>query len=152
MIFLTLHLKFSCYFFQPLQQTEWFGNPSGYHIHYTELGTGKQKDVVIEDPTANSHILEHLEEFALYEVTMASFNDVGASEQSPSAVERTRESVPSFGPLGVEANATSSTTIVVKWGEVPKEHQNGLIEGYVVLVWVTGSILVIAKVFLFTHQ
>lgn len=38
--------------------------------------------------------------------------------------------VPSFGPLNVDANATSSTTIVVKWGDVPKEHQNGLIEGY----------------------
>lgn len=38
--------------------------------------------------------------------------------------------VPSFGPLNIEANATSSTTIVVKWGDVPKEHQNGLIEGY----------------------
>lgn len=32
--------------------------------------------------------------------------------------------------MGVEANATSSTTIVVKWGEVPREHQNGQIEGY----------------------
>lgn len=38
--------------------------------------------------------------------------------------------MPSFGPLNVIANATSSTTIVVKWGDVPKEHQNGLIEGY----------------------
>lgn len=38
--------------------------------------------------------------------------------------------MPSFGPLNIEANATSSTTIVVKWGDVPKEHQNGLIEGY----------------------
>jgi hypothetical protein len=38
--------------------------------------------------------------------------------------------VPSFGPMGVEANATSSTTIVVKWGDVPREHQNGQIEGF----------------------
>lgn len=97
---------------------------------FTELGTGTQKEIVIEDPTVNSHILEHLEEFALYEVTMNAFNEVGSSDQSPSAVERTREFVPTFGPLGVEANATSSTTIVVKWGDVPKEHQNGLIEGY----------------------
>lgn len=28
------------------------------------------------------------------------------------------------------ANATSSTTIVVTWGDIPREHQNGLIEGY----------------------
>lgn len=38
--------------------------------------------------------------------------------------------VPTFGPLNVVANATSSTTIVVKWGDIPKEHQNGLIEGF----------------------
>lgn len=39
-------------------------------------------------------------------------------------------SVPSFGPMNVEANATSSTTVVVRWGEVPREHCNGQIEGY----------------------
>lgn len=61
---------------------------------------------------------------------MQAFNDVGSSSPSPRALERTRESVPSFGPMNVEANATSSTTIVVKWGDVPKEHQNGQIEGY----------------------
>ena len=38
--------------------------------------------------------------------------------------------MPSLGPINVVANATSSTTIVVKWGEVPIEHQNGQIEGY----------------------
>ncbi len=38
--------------------------------------------------------------------------------------------VPSFGPMNVEANATSSTTVVVRWGEVPREHCNGQIEGF----------------------
>lgn len=61
---------------------------------------------------------------------MQSCNDVGSSKMSRKALERTRESVPSFGPLNVEANATSSTTIVVKWSDVPKEHQNGQIEGF----------------------
>lgn len=41
--------------------------------------------------------------------------------------------VPSGGPDGVSANATSSTTIVVRWKEVPKIHQNGIIEGYKVV-------------------
>lgn len=39
-------------------------------------------------------------------------------------------SVPSMGPAGVTANATSSTTIVVVWGSVPSQHQNGIVEGY----------------------
>ncbi|XP_056641389.1 protein sidekick isoform X2 [Diorhabda sublineata] len=114
----------------PLQQTEWFGNPRGYNITYTEIRTGFAHSSTIEDHTANSHIIIGLEEFALYEVKMQACNDVGCSPTGPTALERTRESVPSFGPMNVEANATSSTTIVVKWGDVPKEHQNGLIEGF----------------------
>lgn len=118
----------------PLQQVEWFGNPRGYNISYREVGGlvggGKWRSVTIDDHTANSHILDNLEEFAQYEIITQAYNDVGSSERSPVAVERTRESVPSFGPMGVEANATSSTTIVVKWGDVPREHQNGQIEGF----------------------
>ena len=33
-----------------------------------------------------------MEEFALYEVVMQAYNDVGSSASSPKAVERTRES------------------------------------------------------------
>ncbi|XP_076674857.1 sidekick cell adhesion molecule isoform X2 [Andrena cerasifolii] len=114
----------------PLQQIEWYGNPRGYNVTYTEVRTNKSKSISIEDHTANSYVLEDIEEYALYEVVMQAFNDVGSSALSPKAVERTRESVPSMGPINVEANATSSTTILVKWGDVPIEHQNGQIEGF----------------------
>ncbi|XP_015603138.1 protein sidekick isoform X3 [Cephus cinctus] len=114
----------------PLQQVEWYGNPRGYNISYKELRTNKSKSISIEDHTANSYVLENMEEFALYEIVMQAYNDVGFSASSPKAIERTRESVPSFGPVNVEANATSSTTILVKWGDVPIEHQNGQIEGF----------------------
>ncbi|KAG5875403.1 hypothetical protein JTB14_028474 [Gonioctena quinquepunctata] len=114
----------------PLQQIEWFGNPRGYNITYTETRTGYSHSSTIEDHTANSHIIISLEEYALYEIKMQACNDVGCSPSGPTALERTRESVPSFGPMNIEANATSSTTIVIKWGDVPKEHQNGLIEGF----------------------
>lgn len=114
----------------PLQQIEWFGNPRGYNITYKELPKNRTKSVAIEDPTANSYIVDNLEEFTQYEITVQAFNDVGTSKLSSKYPERTRESVPSFGPMNVEANATSSTTIVVKWGEVPYEHQNGVIEGF----------------------
>lgn len=39
-------------------------------------------------------------------------------------------SVPASGPNDVSANATSSTTVVVLWGDIPAKDQNGLIEGY----------------------
>ncbi|XP_048507644.1 protein sidekick isoform X3 [Athalia rosae] len=114
----------------PLQQVEWYGNPRGYNITYKELRTNKSKSISIEDHTANSYVLEGMEEFALYEIVMKAYNDVGSSSPSPEAIERTRESVPSLGPVNVEANATSSTTIVVKWGDVPIDHQNGQIDGF----------------------
>ncbi|XP_046867554.1 protein sidekick, partial [Drosophila willistoni] len=120
----------------PLQQTEWFGNPRGYNITYRQLertsGPVKSvpRTVVIEDHTANSHVLESLEEWTVYEVIMNACNDVGCSKDSGTAVERTREATPSYGPLDVQANATSSTTVVVRWGEVPPQHRNGQIDGY----------------------
>ncbi|XP_032597184.2 protein sidekick [Drosophila grimshawi] len=120
----------------PLQQTEWFGNPRGYNITYRPVddtaydGNGQLRSALIEDHTANSHVLEHLEEWTLYEVIIYSCNDVGSSLGSNPTEEHTREAVPSYGPLEVEANATSSTTIVVRWGEVPVPHRNGQIEGY----------------------
>lgn len=117
----------------PLQQVEWYGYPRGYNITYTEVRTNTSKSISIDDHTANSFVLDNMEEFALYEIIMHAYNDVGSSSYSPKAIERTRESTPSAGPVDVEANATSSTTIVVKWGEVPIEHQNGQIEGYKVI-------------------
>ncbi|XP_039445727.1 protein sidekick isoform X4 [Culex pipiens pallens] len=132
----------------PLQQTEWFGNPRGYNITYRNVNEKSQVapySVVIEDPTANSHVLDNLEEWSVYEIFMRSVNEVGQSADSPHAFERTREAVPSFGPLGVEANATSSTTIVVKWNEVPKEHRNGQIDGYKVFYGSAGRTQVLHK-------
>ncbi|KAL5276641.1 SDK2 family protein [Megaselia abdita] len=117
----------------PLQQSEWFGNPRGYNITYKQVESNPKipaMSVLIDDHTANSHVLDGLEEWTLYEITMNACNDVGNSIRSPKAIERTREAVPSFGPIGVQANSTSSTTIVVRWSEVPKEHRNGQIEGY----------------------
>lgn len=77
---------------QPLQQVEWFGNARGYNISYAEIGTSDFKSITIEDHTANSHILNNLEEYTQYQVIMTAFNDVGTSLPSPAALERTRES------------------------------------------------------------
>lgn len=114
----------------PLQQSEWYGNPKGYNITYTRSGSNDTLHSIIEDHTANSHVLSNLEEWSVYEIQMTAINEVGTSAASPTAVERTREAVPSRGPIDVSANATSSTTIVVLWGDIPPSEQNGLIEGY----------------------
>ncbi|XP_041977027.1 protein sidekick isoform X3 [Aricia agestis] len=114
----------------PLQQTEWYGNPKGYNITYRRSGGNETQFSIIDDHTANSHVLNGLEEWSVYEIQMTAINEVGTSEASPTATERTREAVPSTGPTDVSANATSSTTVVVLWGDIPVQDQNGLIEGY----------------------
>ncbi|CAG9585499.1 unnamed protein product [Danaus chrysippus] len=114
----------------PLQQSEWYGNPKGYNITYKRSGSNDTLYSIIDDHTANSHVLSNLEEWSIYEITMTAINEVGTSAVSPTATERTREAVPSSGPINVSANATSSTTVVVLWGDIPLQDQNGLIEGY----------------------
>lgn len=114
----------------PLQQSEWYGNPKGYNITYMRSGTNDTLITIIEDHTANSHVLANLEEWSVYEIRMTAINEVGTSAESPVASERTREAVPARGPSTVSANATSSTTVVVLWGDIPVQDQNGLIEGY----------------------
>lgn len=79
------------FFIQPLQQVEWFGNPRGYNINYTEVRTGVARTTTIDDHTANSHVIVGMEEYALYEVSMQACNDVGCSVPGPKALERTRE-------------------------------------------------------------
>lgn len=77
--------------FQPLQQSEWYGNPKGYNITYTKSDSNDTLHSIIEDHTANSHILSNLEEWSVYEIRMTAINEVGTSVASPTATERTRE-------------------------------------------------------------
>ncbi len=83
-------------------------------------------------------MLDGLEEFTLYEVLVQAYNDLGSSDPSPVELARTRESTPGMGPTDVTAEATSSTTILVKWGEVEERERNGIIEGYKVYYGAKG--------------
>lgn len=82
--------------FQPLLNIEWHGIPRGYNISYRPLNDiGKPTEEfdyrILTDHNANFFLLDDLEEFVQYEVTMQAFNDVGSSDFSPLAVERTHE-------------------------------------------------------------
>lgn len=74
-----------------MQQTEWFGNPRGYNITFKSLKTKIVESVLIEDHTSNSHILDNLQAWTQYEISVMACNEVGSSHGSPVAVERTRE-------------------------------------------------------------
>merc|ERR1719266_3228743 len=115
----------------PLSQQDWYGVPRGYNISYRILGdSSRLHSLSIEDPASNSFVLDELEEYTVYEVILQAYNDVGTSEPSSVVIERTNEATPGAGPKEVNATSTSSTTILVHWGEVAKEDHNGVIEGY----------------------
>ncbi|KAK7919239.1 hypothetical protein WMY93_010523 [Mugilogobius chulae] len=74
-----------------------------------------------------------LEEWTEYEVRVQAINGIGTGPWSQPVRGRTRESVPSCGPTNVSAFATTSSSILVRWFEVPEPDRNGLILGYKVV-------------------
>ncbi|OCT60398.1 hypothetical protein XELAEV_18046417mg [Xenopus laevis] len=120
----------------PLPEMEYNGNPDsvGYKIRYTRQDK-KSKPLIhaIYDRIEREYTIEDLEEWTEYAVQIQAFNAIGAGPWSPVATARTRESVPSSGPTNVSALATTSSSILVRWSEIPEPERNGLILGYKVL-------------------
>uniref|UniRef100_A0A6I8SSN7 Sidekick cell adhesion molecule 2 n=1 Tax=Xenopus tropicalis TaxID=8364 RepID=A0A6I8SSN7_XENTR len=120
----------------PLPEMEYNGNPDsvGYKIRYARLDKkGKPFTHVIYDRIEREYTIEDLEEWTEYAVQIQAFNAIGAGPWSPVITARTRESVPSSGPTNVSALATTSSSILVRWSEIPEPERNGLILGYKVL-------------------
>ncbi|KAM6967196.1 protein sidekick-2 isoform 2-T2 [Tautogolabrus adspersus] len=120
----------------PLPEWEYNGNPDlvGYRVQYSKAGTkGGVLSHVIMDRLEREFTIEDLEEWTEYEVRVQAINGIGSGPRSQPVHGRTRESVPSSGPANVSAFATTSSSIQVRWGEVPETDRNGLILGYKVV-------------------
>ncbi|NXK32946.1 SDK2 protein, partial [Piprites chloris] len=126
----------------PLLEQEYNGNPDsvGYKIRYTRAdGRGQPAVHVIRDRVEREFTIEDLEEWTEYRVQVQAFNAIGAGPWSRSVLGRTRESVPSSGPSNVSALATSSSSLMVRWSDIPEADCNGLILGYKVMYKEKGS-------------
>uniref|UniRef100_A0A8C6U404 Sidekick cell adhesion molecule 2a n=1 Tax=Neogobius melanostomus TaxID=47308 RepID=A0A8C6U404_9GOBI len=120
----------------PLPEWEYNGNPDlvGYRIQYSKAGSkGGVLSHIIMDRLEREFTIEDLEEWTEYEVRVQALNGIGSGPWSQAVHGRTRESVPSSGPTNVSAFATTSSSILVRWGEVPEADRNGLILGYKVV-------------------
>ncbi|XP_010577031.1 PREDICTED: protein sidekick-2 [Haliaeetus leucocephalus] len=120
----------------PLLEQEYNGNPDavGYKIRYARSdGRGQPAMHVIHDRVEREYTIEDLEEWTEYRVQVQAFNAIGSGPWSRSVVGRTRESVPSSGPSNVSALATSSSSMLVRWSDIPEADCNGLILGYKVM-------------------
>ncbi|NXI81044.1 SDK2 protein, partial [Rhipidura dahli] len=127
----------------PLLEQEYNGNPDsvGYRIRYARAdGRGQPALHVIRDRVEREFTIEDLEEWTEYRVQVQAFNAIGSGPWSPPVLGRTRESVPSSGPSNISAVATSSSSLMVRWGDIPEPDCNGLILGYKVLYKEKGSV------------
>ncbi|XP_030362261.1 protein sidekick-2 isoform X1 [Strigops habroptila] len=120
----------------PLLEQEYNGNPDsvGYRIRYTRSdGRGQPALHVIHDRVEREYTIEDLEEWTEYRVQVQAFNAIGSGPWSHAVVGRTRESVPSSGPSNVSVVATSSSSMLVQWSDIPEADCNGHILGYKVM-------------------
>ncbi|XP_042689061.1 protein sidekick-2 isoform X2 [Centrocercus urophasianus] len=120
----------------PLLEQEYNGNPDsvGYRIRYLRSdGRGRAVVHTIHDRVEREYTIEDLEEWTEYRVQVQAFNAIGSGPWSHLVLGRTRESVPSSGPSNVSAQATSSSSMLVRWSGIPEADCNGLILGYKVM-------------------
>ncbi|NWW94823.1 SDK2 protein, partial [Rhynochetos jubatus] len=120
----------------PLLEQEYNGNPDsvGYKIQYARSdGRGQLAVHVIQDRVEREYTIEDLEEWTEYRVQVQAFNAIGSGPWSHVVLGRTRESVPSSGPSNVSALATSSSSMLVRWSDIPAADCNGLVLGYKVM-------------------
>ncbi|KAJ8344909.1 hypothetical protein SKAU_G00291020 [Synaphobranchus kaupii] len=120
----------------PLPDSEYNGNPEsvGYRIKLRRADSQVEPRIhLVSDRLEREMTLEGLEEWTEYQLQIQAFNSIGPGPWSETVKGRTRESVPSGAPENVTAEAVSSTGILVSWGPVPEQEQNGHILGYKVL-------------------
>ncbi|XP_035253841.1 protein sidekick-2-like isoform X1 [Anguilla anguilla] len=120
----------------PLPEWEYNGSPElvGYRVQYSQVRPQDRLLYhVIPDRLEREFTIEDLEEWTQYQVSIQALNGIGAGPWSRPVQGRTRESVPSSGPTNVSAFAATSSSILVRWSEVPEPDRNGLILGYKVL-------------------
>ncbi|KAJ8251126.1 hypothetical protein GJAV_G00217560, partial [Gymnothorax javanicus] len=126
----------------PLPDSEYNGNPDsvGYRIKlWRAQSLDEPRIYLVSDRLEREITLEGLEEWTEYLLQIQAFNSIGPGPWSKIVKGHTQESVPSAAPENVTAKAASSTGILLSWGQVPVQEQNGHILGYKVLYKENGS-------------
>ncbi|XP_072556107.1 receptor-type tyrosine-protein phosphatase S isoform X3 [Paramormyrops kingsleyae] len=112
----------------------------GYSVRYqaagAEAGAGPLDepagplDEPAVAPTSEQLLLQGLEKWTEYQVTVAAFTSMGSGPESQPLLCRTDEDVPGAPPRRVEVEALNSTALRVSWRSLPPGRQHGQIRGY----------------------
>nr|XP_023665142.1 receptor-type tyrosine-protein phosphatase delta isoform X7 [Paramormyrops kingsleyae] len=103
-----------------------------YSIKYAAVEGEDTSTRQISDvpPESSQYLLENLEKWTEYRVTVSAHTDVGPGPESLPQLTRTDEDVPSGPPRKVEVEAVNSSSIKVVWRSPVPNRQHGQIRGY----------------------
>lgn len=103
-----------------------------YSIKYTAVdGEDDKAHEILGIPAdTTKYLLEQLEKWTEYRITVTAHTDVGPGPESLSVLIRTDEDVPSGPPRKVEVEAVNSTSVKVTWRSPVPNKQHGQIRGY----------------------
>ncbi|XP_066491388.1 receptor-type tyrosine-protein phosphatase S isoform X3 [Tiliqua scincoides] len=104
----------------------------GYSVRYRALDSEdtEPREVNNIPPTTNQILLEMLEKWTEYRITVVAHTKVGPGPESSPIIVRTDEDVPSAPPRKVEVEVLNSTAIQVFWRSPVQNRQHGQIRGY----------------------
>ncbi|XP_033821417.1 receptor-type tyrosine-protein phosphatase S isoform X2 [Periophthalmus magnuspinnatus] len=114
------------------------GELAGYKVRYqvvggAEGGAGDDGDVMEEASVSAAEeqvLLQRLEKWTQYSVSVSALTAVGAGPESEPMVCRTDEDVPGAPPRRVEVEVLNSTALKVMWRSLIPGKQHGQIRGY----------------------
>ncbi|KAM4575180.1 receptor-type tyrosine-protein phosphatase S isoform 4-T6 [Fundulus diaphanus] len=113
------------------------GDLTGYRVRYQVVGPseGASDDTepmeeLLDSPTEERLLLERLEKWTQYRITVSASTEVGPGPESEPLICRTDEDVPGAAPRRVEVEVLNSTALKVMWRSVTPGKQNGQIRGY----------------------
>uniref|UniRef100_A0A8C9F2D9 protein-tyrosine-phosphatase n=1 Tax=Pavo cristatus TaxID=9049 RepID=A0A8C9F2D9_PAVCR len=105
---------------------------AGYSVYYRALDSEDTELKEVNDipPTTSQILLESLEKWTEYRITVVAHTEVGPGPESSPVIVRTDEDVPSAPPRKVEVEVLNSTAIQVFWRSPVQNRQHGQIRGY----------------------
>ncbi|KAK7889818.1 hypothetical protein WMY93_025378 [Mugilogobius chulae] len=114
------------------------GELAGYKVRYqvvggAEGGAGDDSEALEEATVSAAEeqvLLQRLEKWTQYSVSVSALTEVGAGPESESLVCRTDEDVPGAPPRRVEVEVLNSTALKVMWRSLIPGKQHGQIRGY----------------------
>uniref|UniRef100_A0A670KHT1 protein-tyrosine-phosphatase n=1 Tax=Podarcis muralis TaxID=64176 RepID=A0A670KHT1_PODMU len=105
---------------------------NGYSVRYRALDSEdtEPREVTNIHASTNHILLESLEKWTEYRITVVAHTMVGSGPESSPVIVRTDEDVPSAPPRKVEVEVLNSTAIQVSWRSPLQNRQHGQIRGY----------------------